>query len=88
MNPQTRRAHHQCRQRVNIEGDYAAKRDEDERIPFERSEKMALKELDPASRHPTGEAWQFREIVKRAARPRQAERQPGDCKAQRYNRGT
>ena len=83
MDPQTRRAHHQCRQCVNIEGDYAAKRAEDERIPFECGEKMALKELDPASRHPTRKAWQSGEVVKRAARPRQADRQPCRCQGER-----
>jgi len=71
MDPQTWRAHHKYRQCVNIEGDYAAKGCEDERIPPECGEKMALKELDPASRHPTRKAWQVGKVVKHATRPRQ-----------------
>ncbi len=83
MDPQTRRVRYEHRKRVNIKRNYRTKRGEDERIPFQCREKMAVKELDAASRHSTRNARQAGEVVKSAARPRQANCQPRGCEGER-----
>jgi hypothetical protein len=70
-NTHTRRTRHKHDERVKIKHDYRAKHGEHERIPFDRREKMALEELNPAPRHAARDARQAGNRVKDASRPRQ-----------------
>ena len=69
--------------RVYVETNDTAKHREHEWIPLPCRKKVAVKELDTASRHSACDAWQTGEVVKCAARPREPERQPDSCKAER-----
>jgi hypothetical protein len=69
--PQTRPARCERRKRVEVKRREAAERHEHEWIPFQCSQQVTVKELNPAPRHPTGDAWQTGDLMKRAARPRQ-----------------
>lgn len=83
MNPQSRRARNECCKRVYIERNNAAKNREHEWVPLQCGKKMAVQELNAASRHSARDAWQVGKVVKDAVRPRQPERQPDSCKAER-----
>jgi len=83
MNPQSWRARNDRCKRVYVESNDAAKDREHEWVPLQCGKKMAVKELDAASRHSACDAWQVGKVVKHAARPRQPDRQPDSCKAER-----
>ena len=70
MNPQSRRARNECCERVYVERNNAAKNREHEWVPLQCRKKMAVKELDAASRHSARDARQVGKVVKHAARPR------------------
>ena len=83
MDPQPRRTRYDCCQRVYVEPNDTAKNREHEWVPLPCRKKVAVKELDTASRHSAGDARQVGKGVKHAVRPRQPERQPDSCKAER-----
>ena len=59
-----------CYKRVYVEPNDTAKNREHEWVPLPCRKKMAVKELDTASRHSARDAWQVGKVVKHAARPR------------------
>ena len=83
MDPQSRRVRYNCCKRVYVETNNAAKNREHEWVPLQCRKKMAVKELDAASRHAACDAWQAGKLVKHAVRPRQPERQPDSCEGER-----
>ena len=83
MDAQARRTRYDCCKRVHVEPNDTAKNREYEWVPLQCGEKMAVKELDAASRHSARDARQIGKIVKHTVRPRQTERQPDSCKAER-----
>ncbi len=70
MDPQSPRARYDCCKRVYIERNHAAKKREHEWVPLQRREKMAVKELNGASRHSARDARQVGQFVEHAVRPR------------------
>ena len=74
MNPQSWRAPKECYKRVYVERNNAAKNDEYEWVPLQCGKKMAVKELDAASRHSACDARQIGKVVKKAAGPRKSNR--------------
>ena len=83
MDPQSWSARYNCWKRVYVEPNDTAKNSEHEWVPLQCRKKVAVKELDTASRHSACDAWQVGKVVKHAPRPRQPERQPDSCKAER-----
>ena len=83
MEPQSWRARNDCCKRVCVEPNDTAKSREHEWVPLQCREKMAVKELDSASRHSARDARQVGKGVKHAVRPWQPERQPDSRKAER-----
>ena len=74
MDPQSRRTRYDRCKRVYVERNDTAKNREDEWVPLQRCKKVAVKELDAASRHSARDARQVSKGVKHAVRPRQPER--------------
>ena len=74
MNPQSRRARNECCKRVYVEGNDAAKNRENEWVPLQGRKKMAVKELNAASRHSACDARQAGKVMKDTTRPRQPDR--------------
>ena len=67
--PQTRSTRCERRKRVEIKRCQAAECCEHEWIPFQCGEKVAVKELNRASRHAARDTWQTGNLMKRASRP-------------------
>ena len=74
MDPQSWRARYDCCKRVYVETNDTAKHREHEWVPLPCRKKVAVKELETASRHSAGDARQVGKGVKHAVRPRQSER--------------
>ena len=72
MDPQSRRTRNEYCKRVHIERNETAENREYHWIPLQCRKKMAVKELDAASRHSACEAGQLGKIMKHAPRPGQA----------------
>ena len=83
MDPQSRRPRDDCCKCVYVERNDTAKNRKHEWVPLQRREKMAVKKLNAAPRHSARDARQVGKIVKHTVRPRQPERQPDSCKAER-----
>jgi len=74
MDPQSWSARYDCCKRVYVEPNNTAKNREHEWVPMQCRKKVAVKELDTASRHSACDARQVGKGVKHAVRPRQPER--------------
>jgi hypothetical protein len=85
MDPQARRARYDCCKRVYVEANDAAKNCEHEWVPLQCGEKVTVKELDAAPRHSARDARQTSKLMKQTVRPREPERQPGGCEAERQS---
>jgi hypothetical protein len=85
-NPQARRTCDQNDQRIKIKDRQCAERGKNERVPAQSSQKVAMQKLSGRSGCAAGQARTAGEIMKHAARPRQAEREPSRHHRQRAHR--
>lgn len=82
-NSQAWRACDQSDKCISIKDRQCAERSKNEWVPAQSTQKVAMQKLHRRSGRAAGQAWTAGEIVKQAARPRQAERKPSRRRRQR-----